>query len=192
MCKRAVIAGFLLFFVHAVPSPAAADWFLTPYVGGTLFDLPDSAFRPSVGGSLLWSGPVAGVELDLNATPDFLKGADTVTLDKSSLFGLMGNAVVQLSTGSNRVRPYLVGGVGLMHTSTTSAGEVADSSRSHFGFSAGGGVTAFVSSRVGIRGDVRYFRAVQSDEARAEGEAMGLARLHCVRAAIGVTFRFWR
>ena len=190
MCKRAVIAGFLLFFVYAAPSPASADWLLTPYVGGMLFDIPDSPFRPSVGGSLLWSGPVAGVELDLNATPDLLKGADSAALDKSSLLSLMGNTVVQLPVRSNRVRPYLVAGVGLMHASATPAGGAADSSRSHFGFSAGGGVAAFVSSRVGIRGDVRYFRAVQSDEARAEGEAMGLERLHSVRAAIGVTFRF--
>ena len=43
-----------------------------------LFDIPDSSFRPIVGGSFLWSGPVAGVELDVNATPDFLKKANTI------------------------------------------------------------------------------------------------------------------
>jgi hypothetical protein len=187
MCKRVVIGGLMLFLVHAVPSPAAADWLLTPYIGGTLFDIPDSSFRPSVGGSFLWSGPIAGVELDVSVTPDFLEGANTVAMDKSSLFSLMGNAVVQFPTRSKRVRPYVVAGVGLMHTSATTVDGVVDSSRSHYGFNAGGGLTAFLSPRVGLRGDVRYFRAVQGDEAAAESKVLGLEPVRCVRAALGLT-----
>lgn len=190
MCKRTVIVALMLILVHAVPSPAAADWFLTPYVGGALFDITDSRFRPSVGGSFLWFGPVAGVELDVNATPDFLKGANAIALEKSSLFSLMGNAVVQFPTRSNRVKPYVVAGVGLMHTSATTVDGVVDSSRSHFGFNAGGGLTAFLSPRVGLRADVRYFRAVQSDDAAAESAALGLEPVQHVRAALGLTLRF--
>ena len=190
MSKRAVIGGLMLFLVHAVPSPAAADWLLTPYVGGALFDITDSSFRPSIGGSFLWSGPVAGVELDVNATPDFLKGANTIALEKSSLFSLMGNAVVQFPTRSNRVRPNVVVGVGLMHTSASTVDEVVDSSRTHFGFSAGGGLTAFLTPCVGLRGDVRYFRAVQSDEGAAESKALGLEPIQYVRATLGLTLRF--
>lgn len=190
MCKRAVVVGLMLFFVHAVPSPAAADWFLTPYVGGALFDIPQSSFRPSVGGSVLWSGPVAGIELDINATPGFLEGANAVALDKSGLVSLMGNAVVHFPTRSNRVRPYVAAGAGLVYTSATTASGILDSSRSNFGFNAGGGLTAFVSPRVGLRADVRYFRAVQSEEAAAESKALGLEPVHYVRATVGLTLRF--
>jgi opacity protein-like surface antigen len=190
MCNRAVVIGLMVFLVHAMPSPAAADWLLTPYIGGALFDIPDSSFRSSVGGSVLWSGPVAGVELDVNATPGFLEGANAVALDKSGLFSLMGNVVVHLPTRSNRVRPYVVAGAGLMYTSATAVHGGVDSSRSNFGFNAGGGLTAFLSPRVGLRGDVRYFRAAQSDEAAAESQALGLEPVHYVRATLGLILRF--
>jgi opacity protein-like surface antigen len=191
MRRQSVVVGLMLLLVHATPSTAAADWRLTPYVGGALFDIPDTGFRPGVGASFLWSGPVAGVELDVNATPDFLKGANPVALDTSGLFSLMGNAVVQFPTRSSRLRPYAVAGVGLVHTTVTTTDAAIDASRSHVGFNAGGGVTALLSPRVGVRGDVRYFRAFQDDEATAEGEALGIEQpLHFVRATVGTTFRF--
>lgn len=190
MRKRIVVVGLTLFLVHAIPSTAAADWLVTPYVGGALFDVPDTGFRPSVGGSFLWSGPVAGVELDVNATPNFLEGASTSGLDKNGLFSLMGSAVVQLAPRSSRLRPYAVAGVGLIHTNVSTTGGAIDSSRSHFGFNAGGGVTAFLSSRIGLRGDVRYVRAVQEDDETPESQALSLRPLHYVRATVGVSFRF--
>lgn len=190
MRNRTLLVGVVLFLVHAVPSPASADWLLTPYIGGALFDISDSSFRPSVGGSFLWSGPVAGVELDVNATPDFLKGANAIALDNSGLFSLMGNVVVQFPTRSNRVRPYVVAGAGLVYTSATTVSGAVDSGRSNFGFNAGGGLTAFLTPRVGFRGDVRYFRAVQSDEAAAESQALGLEPVQYVRATLGLTLRF--
>ena len=190
MRRCAVIGGLTLSLVQATPSPASAEWLLTPYIGGALFDIPDSSVRPTVGGSVLWSGPIAGVELDVNVTPDFLEGAKGVALDKSGLFSLMGNAVVQFPTRSNRVRPYLVAGGGLLQTSATTADGVIDSSRSQFGFNAGGGLTAFLTSRVGLRADLRYFRAAQSAEAAAESKRLGLEPIQHVRATIGFAFRF--
>jgi opacity protein-like surface antigen len=190
MHKRSVVVGLMLFLVHANSSTAAADSLLTPYLGGALFDVPGTGFRPSVGGSFLWSGPVTGVELDLNTTPNFLEGATTVERDKRGLFSLVGNGVVRFPTRSSRLRPYAVAGVGLLYTNVTTTGGATDSGRSSFGFNAGGGVTAFLSSRVGLRGDVRYLRAIQDDAATAESEALGLEPLHLVRATVGVTFRF--
>lgn len=99
-----------LIVIAAAPSPAAADWLLTPFAGGTLFDIADTRTRPVFGGSVAWIGPVAGVELDLGDAPTSLESRSGLAIDTSNVFALMGNGVVQFPTASRRIRPYAVGG----------------------------------------------------------------------------------
>ena len=53
----------------------------------------------------------------------------------------------------------MVGDVGLLHARAT--GLFDNVSNSDFGFDVGAGLTGFFSDNVGIRGDIRYFRALR-------------------------------
>ena len=59
MRRFAYIGSLIAVVMGATPSPAAADWLLTPYFGGALFDIADTGTRPVIGGSIAWMGPVA-------------------------------------------------------------------------------------------------------------------------------------
>lgn len=189
MRRFAYIGSLIVIVMAATPSPAAADWFLTPFVGGSLFDIADTKTRPVFGGSVAWIGPVAGVELDLGDAPTFLEARSGLAID-NNVFTLMGNAVVQFPTGSRRVRPYAVGGIGVIHTKITTPGEVVLVEDENFGFNVGGGLTALLNDRVGLRGDFRYFRAIRNDDATDAADALEVSELKFLRFTVGVTFKF--
>ena len=184
------IGSLITCLMAAAPSPAAADWLLTPYAGGTLLDIADTSMRPVVGGSIVWVGPVAGLELDLGIAPNFLETRSGQPIDKSHLFTLMGNAVVQFPTASRYVRPYAAGGIGVIYTKITTPGDAVLVEDENFGFNVGGGLTALVSERLGLRGDFRYFRAIRNDDATAAAHALEVSELKFLRFTLGVTVRF--
>jgi opacity protein-like surface antigen len=190
MRRFAFIGSLIAVVMAATPAPAAADWLLTPYVGGTLFDITDTGTRPVFGGSVAWMGPVAGLELDLSDAPTFLESRAAVAVDTANLFTLMGNAVVQFPTTSRRIRPYAVGGIGVIHTKITTQSEAVVVEEENFGFNVGGGLTAFLNDRVGLRGDFRYFRAVRNDGASAAADALEVSELEFLRFTIGASFKF--
>ena len=69
-----------------------------------------------------------------------------------------------------------------------------DLSTNELGVNFGGGVHVFFSDNVGLRGDLRYFRALDTDDDNVVedllAEEFGLADFDYWRATIGVTFRF--
>ena len=75
---------------------------------------------------------------------------------------MTGNAIVGVPIGGTHgasIRPYVVGGVGLIRTNVQDAAALFDvNTKNDFGFDVGGGVMGFFSTNVGLRGDVRYFR----------------------------------
>jgi hypothetical protein len=57
-------------------------------------------------------------------------------------------------------------------------------------FNLGGGAVGFLSDRVGVRFDLRYFGTLRRNEALSdEPIAFGQVRMHYWTAAIGVVFR---
>jgi opacity protein-like surface antigen len=75
----------------------------------------------------------------------------------------MTNLVI--GPGVGPVRPYVVGGIGLIRPHVSSlAGSVTtfSSNKNAFGYDLGGGVTILFGSRVGIRGDLRHFHTMQN------------------------------
>ena len=190
MRRFACIGSLIVVVMGATPSPAAADWLLTPYFGGALFDITDTGTRPVMGGSIAWMGPVAGFELDLADAPTFLERKPGLAIDNRNLVTLMGNAVVQFPTASRRIRPYAVGGIGVIQTKITTPSDTVLVEDENFGFNVGGGLTAFLNDRVGLRGDFRYFRAIRNDDATAAADALEVSELKFLRFTVGVTFRF--
>ena len=60
------------------------------------------------------------------------------------------------------VRPYAVGGIGLIRPHVSSlASSVTSFSNNSFGWDLGGGLTILFGGRVGIRGDLRKFHTMQ-------------------------------
>ena len=180
------------------PATAAAEWIVSPYVGvrfaaNTTFVVGRAGaeerkfvFGSSIG--LLTSG-VLGLEADVAFVPGFFQGA--FVNRSGALTTLMGNVIVAapLAMTQYGLRPYLVGGAGLLHAggSAELTGPVIDSNL--FGINIGGGAFGPVSPHTSLRFDVRYFSNVGSDH-DATVATQGNLRLSFWRGSVGLTFRF--
>ena len=130
-------------------------------------------------------GGVFGGDIDVGYTPDFF-GKGTV-FDSSGVLTVMGNVVVGLPLGP--VRPYFLGGLGLVRRTVTYApgtglGSVTDSRAA---YSIGGGVNFFVSEHVGINADLRYFRNFSTGNSLVD---LSDDPFNFARGSVGVTFKF--
>jgi len=141
---------------------------------------------------------VIGFEVDFGYSPNFFE-TNTGSNDQfdlasnSNVTTLTANAIVGIPIGGQHggsVRPYVVGGVGLIRSNVGDVGDFFDAqSKNDFGFDVGGGVMGFFNSNVGIRGDVRYFRSFQgADSGSVTGLALG--NLNFWRGSVGVSLKF--
>jgi opacity protein-like surface antigen len=190
MMKRSVTtAALALVLAGGAARDANAQVYLTPF-GGVTFgdDAPETKF--TAGAGLTFMGGIAGFEVDFGYTPDFF-GEETE-------FALIGDSNVTTFSGSlvigpsieGRVRPYGVAGLGIVRSRISDAEDLFDDlTTNDLAFNVGGGVIAMISDRVGIRGDVRYFRALQDDEDDDDLD-VEIGRFGFWRATAGVTFRF--
>jgi len=183
-----VLGGVLL-----SAAPARADWLLTPFAGAT-FSGDSEKENFTYGGSLAYMGAsVVGFELDFGYTPEFFEpDNDEIDLiDDSNVTTVMGNIVIGAPIGGSgaQVRPYAVGGVGLLRTSVTGTDEFFDISNNDFGFDVGGGVYIFFNDHVGIRGDLRYFRSLRDPEEDNDFD-IATGGFDFWRGTGGITFRF--
>jgi opacity protein-like surface antigen len=185
----AIVVGVVLLYA----TPAHADWLLTPFAGAT-FGADSNKEHFTYGGSLAYMGAnVVGFEMDFGYTPEFFESDndDIDFIDDSNVTTLMANLVIGAPIGGSgaQVRPYVVGGLGLLRTSVTSTEQFFDISNNDFGFDVGGGLYIFFNDNVGLRGDVRYFRTLQDPEEDSEFD-IAVGSFDFWRATGGVTFRF--
>ncbi|HTL44977.1 MAG TPA: outer membrane beta-barrel protein [Vicinamibacterales bacterium] len=195
----------------AAPATASADWVITPFVGwnfggsadvnngvtGTAFS---NQFEHKIdyGVSVAQMGAgIIGWEADFGYSPNFFEtgtasnNAFDFTND-SNVTTLTGNVIVGAPLGGHggSIRPYAVGGVGLIRTNVQdAAGFFQDvTSKNDFGFDIGAGVMGYFAQNVGIRGDVRYFRSFNGSSDNVTG--LGLSNFHFWRGSVGVSFKF--
>ena len=199
--KSLITAASLFIITAAAPRQAAADWLFTPFIGSTFGGSADvgggvptskSEFERKLnwGASLSGGGPVA-FELDFSYSPNFFGVSDTGSgvsfLGDGNVTTLTGNLRVGVSAGP--IRPYAVGGAGLIRAKVDDPAQFFRSpSTSDFGMDIGGGLDAFFSHSVGIRGDLRYFRSFQKDDSSAVDLTLGSFRFW--RGIVGITFKF--
>jgi opacity protein-like surface antigen len=208
--KWLVIAGLAVAASAAAPSTASADWIVTPFVGwnfkgaadvsgdgGTAFE---NKFEKKIdyGVSLASMGAGAvGFEVDFGYSPNFFESGTATNnafdfTNDSNVTTLTANAIVGIPIGGQRggsVRPYVVGGVGLIRTNVTDATGFFDANtKNDFGFDVGGGVMGFFNSNVGLRGDFRYFRTFNGSSDNVTG--LGLSNFNFWRGSLGVSFKF--
>jgi len=81
-----------------------------------------------------------------------------------------------------------VGGAGLMHASSELALGAPGVSSTLPAMDVGGGVTGFLSKRIGLGWDVRYFRSLGTGEER--GQSFGPEQLSFWRANMSVAIRY--
>ena len=188
--KATLLTGALALVL--APVQARADGFVTPWVGsafGSNIQNGQTTFGVSAGG--MGAGIIGG-EADFGWSPSFF--GNKSDFGNNTVMNLMGNVIVGVPIGGQHgvgVRPYVVGGLGLIRTQID-GGTIANvsSSNNMFGWDAGGGVMGYFSDHVGLRGDLRYLRATSDlNTGLTNLPDLNGNRLHFWRATVGVVFR---
>lgn len=187
--KSLILSGAVAMVL--APIQARADGFVTPWVGsafGSNIQNGQTTFGVSAGG--MGAGIVGG-EADFGWSPSFF--GTKSDFGNNTVMDLMGNLILGVPIGGQHgagVRPYVVGGVGLIRTQID-GGTVAkvSSSNNMFGWDAGAGVMGYFAEHVGLRGDVRYMRATSELNSGVSSIDLNGNRLHFWRASIGVVLR---
>jgi opacity protein-like surface antigen len=177
--------------VAASATDARAQGFISPLIG---YDFGGDASCPQIsncqakrmnyGVALGKMGPILGFEEEFAYAKDFFGTAPTLN---SSVFTAMSNVMVVPRVGP--VRPYLLGGLGLIksHAEFTPVSLLTSDTNS-FGWDMGGGVIALATPNLGVRGDIRYFHAFQ--DANFIGFTVQNPKLDFGRASIALVIAF--
>src|SRR5260221_2214775 len=113
--KTTLLTGALALVL--APTPARADGFITPWVGsafGSNIKNGQTTFGVSGGG--MGAGIIGG-EADFGWSPSFF--GNKSDFGNNTVMNLMGNLIVGVPVGGTHgagVRPYVVGGLGLIRT----------------------------------------------------------------------------
>lgn len=192
---QVALATLLLAF--AAPSRVCAEWQLKPFIGATfharttLFDLDQAASenKYTIGVNGLLLGQFLGVEADLGHTPGFFERKTQHLVVGSRVTTLTGNVVLALPKrlAQYSLRPYVVGGAGIMHARAEDAFNILTVSRTLAALDVGGGVTGFFTNRVGVNWDVRYFRSIGAGS--NTGNSIGNEQLSFWRAMMAGVIR---
>ena len=171
-----LVALWICVLLTMVPSEAAADWIVRPFVGAAVrprhgfVDLEQTAgdSKLVLGASAGWHPRAIGVEVELSVLPGFFDGADELIIG-GHLTTVMGNVTWQLPKPheSSRLRAYVAGGAGIVRVHLEDALDAFSSSTSLAAGNAGGGVLVRLRPRLDINADVRYFKTQFGDVDRA-------------------------
>ncbi len=177
----------------------AADRQIRPFIGatfggGTTFVDPENAVgkaNPAIGVSAVFLGEVFGTEVDIADAPGFFESGDKHLVIGSRVTTISGNVVVaaphRLTEYS--LRPYFVGGAGLMRVRTSTAFSVFDVSSVIPQLDVGVGAVGFLTNRIGVCWDVRRFQSVGSNTGDV-GLSFGDEHLSFWRATMAVAIRY--
>jgi hypothetical protein len=167
------LVGIAAVTTVSLPATARAEGYVNPWAGAVVASSNDVARKGfhSFGVSAGDTGSLLGLDVNFGYNKDFYgKGTDTKVID------FMGGVTAGplLGTGAYGARPYVAGGVGLLRTSI---GSLSDN---NFGFNVGGGLFAYFSNHLGLRGEVRYYRTANGGD---------LGDFNFTRAQIGIVLR---
>ncbi len=190
----------LILWAGAPAADAGADWLLTPFLGGafagkTTFNDPEQGAGVAqlvLGGSGAWlSTGLFGLEADLAYAPRYFErdnraglvsGSNVVTLSGSVI------ATMPLSLTRESLRPYLVGGLGMMHAAIKDVAGILSENHNVAAMNVGGGAIGFLSPDVGVRFDLRYLRSLSRDDDPVTRTRR--SKLSFWRATVGVAIRY--
>jgi len=176
----------------------AADRQLRPFVGATFggattfVDLEDAAGNANlaVGVGAMFLGEVLGAEAEVADAPGFFEAGKNL-VRSSRVTTITGNVVVAAPHRLTEyvLRPYFVGGAGLMRVKMTTLFGVFDTSTIKPEFDVGVGVVGFLTNKVGVCWDLRRFQSVGGGSGET-GLSFGNERLSFWRATMAVAIRY--
>jgi len=192
------IAVLALTLLLMQPAPVRAEWQLRPFLGVTFggrttpfFDLEQAADDPNlvIGFNSVLLGELIGFDADVGYAPGFFDSGDQHLVTGSSATTLTGNFVIALPRRLTEftLRPYFVAGVGLMQARINYSIEVLSVSSTLPAVDVGGGVTGFLTDRIGVSWDVRHFRSFGGG---ARDLSFRLEQLSFWRANMALVFRY--
>ncbi len=149
---------------------AFAEWQIRPGLALNLGqDTNFAGPQPSTGpGKVSWGaagaliGNVLGVEADFGRRSGFFPSSGTGNVLGSSVTTLTGNMTIALPQRmvEYTLRPYFVAGAGLMAVRINQINELFSVSTDMKAMDVGGGATGFLTKRIGLNWDLRYFRNI--------------------------------
>ena len=177
----------------------AADKQIRPFFGatfsgGTTFvDLEKAAGRPNpvFGVSVTTLGDVFGVDVEMGDAPGFFQAGDQHLVLSSRVTTLSGNVVFAAPRRLTEysLRPYFVGGAGLMRVRIDDYFGALKVARTLPAFDAGVGAVGFVTNEIGICWEVRRFQSLSVDR-QERGVTFGPEHLSFWRASMGLAIRY--
>ena len=194
----------------AYARPAAAEWQFAPFFGWefgghTSFTDPElasgnmhRAFGIAVrrlGGGLIGFEGVAlyvpGFFDDPARADDPTRPETRDVITSSHALSLMGNVVVTPPRRWNEygLRPYVSGGVGVLHAYASDEQGALPLSQRLFGLNVGGGAVGFLTDRTGLRFDLRFFSNVRNVTDTEGVTLSGRKHLRFWMGSIGLVLR---
>jgi hypothetical protein len=191
--KTLVLCGAVA--LVCAPTQARAEGYVSPWIGTNFSTtegirncgLNDCGQGWSWGFDAGYMGAgVFGGEVDFGYSNNFF--GDVVD---NKLLDFMGNVIVGIPIGGQHgagFRPFVTGGLGVIHTSEDAIGTTPASSDNDFAYNLGGGFMGYFSNHVGLRGDIKYLRTINSNT-NNDTFAIGVGNFHYWRAGIGIVLR---
>ena len=189
---RSLFLGVLLVVLAA--HDAAAQGFISPFVGTTLTSPSDrgSSTKPGFGVAFGSVGRIVGAESEFAFYPEVIDNSANAVA-KSRVISISGGPLIGPTIG--RVKPYVALGVGNLNLNVTGISSVIipnpeSISNNYFTFNAGGGVMGFFTDNLGVRGDLRYYRAFGIKFEDLEESGLALDKFNFWRASFGIVAKF--
>ena len=178
---------------------SAADKQIRPFIGATFggqttfidWDSVTGKPKPVFGVSFVTLGEVFGVDIDLADAPGFFEGEEHLVLN-SRVTTLTGNVVIAAPRRLTEygLRPYFVGGAGLMRIHADDYFGAFNVERVRPAFDLGGGVLMFFTNTVGASFEVRRFQNFYHSSDDAGLTLTGSERLSFWRAGLSLAIRY--
>jgi hypothetical protein len=175
----------------------SAEWQIKPFLGvtfggsTTFVDLANAAGGPHVvvGVNGAWLGDIFGIDVDFAHAPGFFQSGDQHLVTSSSATTFTTNVIIAPPRHLTEytLGPYFVVGAGLMHVHIEDSFSVLPVSRTLPAMDVGGGANGFLSPRIGLNWDARYFRNIGPKELR--GVSIGPEQLSFWRASMALVIR---
>lgn len=135
------------------------------------------------------SDNIFGLEGEFGHTPRFFEqSGNSDLIARSNVTTLMGNVIVAVPRRITRdsLRPYAVGGVGLMRVSIDDVSDLLPVRENLLALTVGGGAIGHLTNRTSIRIDLRHIRNIKEHDPQVTPGFLQLTGLGFWRATVGV------
>jgi hypothetical protein len=190
---KPIIVVITFLFVSAAHM-SAAQGFVSPFVDTTLTSpsATGSSSKPGFGVAIGNIGKIVGAETEIGYQPEVIDNTANA-LQKSRVITFSGNTLIGPTIG--RIKAYGAVGVGDLYLNVTRLSSLvipnpSSISTNYFTVNVGGGVMGFFTTHLGVRADLRYFRAYGFKVTDLQTAGLALDRFDFWRASIGFAAKF--